>query len=55
VSSAEPEVATALGEHGDELVAGVLGTALRTTGDAPDNAETFRANEFEMTVGFTKV
>lgn len=54
VSSSEPEVATALEEHGDALVSGVLGTALRTTGDAPDNAETFRANEFEMTVGFTK-
>ena len=54
VRSSEPEVATALEEHGDALVAGVLGTLLRTEGDAPENAETFRANEFEMTIGFTK-
>ncbi|OGL97642.1 hypothetical protein A2304_04195 [Candidatus Uhrbacteria bacterium RIFOXYB2_FULL_57_15] len=55
VQSIEPEVALALEEHRDALVAGVLGTGLCTTGDAPDNAETFRANEFEMTVGFTKI
>lgn len=54
VSSPEAEIATALEEHGDALVSGVLATALRTTGDAPENAETFRANEFEITVGFTK-
>ncbi|NBS41191.1 isoleucine--tRNA ligase [bacterium] len=54
VASPEAEIATALLEHGDALVSGVLATALRTTGDAPENAETFRANEFEITVGFTK-
>ena len=55
VESVESEVATALEEHRDALVTGVLGTSLRTTGDRPANAETFRANEFEMTVGFEKI
>lgn len=54
VESPESEVATALEEHRDALVTGVLATSLRTTGDRPANAETFRANEFEMTVGFEK-
>ncbi len=55
VESTESEVATALEEHRDALVTGVLGTSLRTTGDRPANAETFRANEFEMAVGFEKI
>jgi isoleucyl-tRNA synthetase len=55
VASSEPEVAIALEEHGHALVAGVLGASLRTTGDAPENAETFRANEFEMTIGFSRI
>jgi isoleucyl-tRNA synthetase len=54
VDSAEPEVKKALEEHCDDLIAGTLSAALNEI-DRPENAETFRANEYDITVGFQKV
>ena len=55
VESVETEMVTAMQEHRETLVTGTLASSLRTTGDRPANAETFRANEFEITVGFDKM
>ncbi len=55
VDSVESEIGTALQEHSVVLLTGTLASSLRTTGDRPSNAETFRANEFEITVGFDKM
>ena len=54
VESQEPEIAKAIEEHKDELVAGVLGASLRTSGNRPEVNEEFRVNEFDMVIGFTK-
>ncbi len=54
VHSGEPEVMKAVEEHRDELLSGTLATALGTSGEQPENSETFRVNEFDITVGFTK-
>jgi hypothetical protein len=45
----------ALKEYEETLVEGTLAKALRTTGAAPANATSFRVNEQDVTVGFTKL
>jgi hypothetical protein len=55
VESPDAEVSAAASEHAASIVAGTLAAGLRTAGDRPKNAETFRANEFEITVGFDVV
>lgn len=52
VTSEDKEVQKALGEFRDELVSGTLASGLRTQGEAPKRHETFRVNEFGVTVGF---
>lgn len=54
VESTENEVKLALEEHQDILLQGVLATSLRTGGDRPEINESFRINEFELVLGFTK-
>ncbi len=46
------EVLTAIDEHKDTLLHGTLATSLRLDGDAPEMQDTFRANEFDITIGF---
>ncbi len=49
------EVQLALTEHKDALLYGTLATSLRTEGEVPENQDQFRANEFGITIGFTKL
>ena len=39
-------------EHEAALVQGTLAKSVRTTGDTPTNVSEFKANEFQITVGF---
>jgi isoleucyl-tRNA synthetase len=55
VESPDAQAAEAVAEHTDAIASGTLATGVRTAGDRPKNAETFRANEFEITVGFDVV
>lgn len=50
--SGPEEVMIALDEHKDVLLQGTLATSLRSEGDTPEQVMTFKANEFEITVGF---
>ncbi len=50
--SGPDEVMKALEEHKDTLLRGTLADALRTDGDAPETQDTFRVNEFDITLGF---
>ncbi len=54
IESKESEIAKALEEHRDDLLSGTLSSDLRTSGNKPANAESFRVNEFDVTVGFEK-
>jgi isoleucyl-tRNA synthetase len=46
------EVLRAVDEHKDALMGGTLASAISTEGEPPEGHETFKANEFEITVGF---
>jgi isoleucyl-tRNA synthetase len=46
------QVLQAVEEHRETLVQNTLATGVRTEGDVPEMRDTFRANEFEITVGF---
>jgi isoleucyl-tRNA synthetase len=46
------QVLQAVEEHRETLVQNTLATGVRTEGDVPEMSDTFRANEFEITVGF---
>ncbi len=46
------EVMKALEEHKEALLHGTLSSSLRTDGEAPENKDEFRANEFDMVIGF---
>lgn len=46
------QVLQAVTEHRDILVQNTLATDVRTEGEVPEVHDTFRANEFEITVGF---
>ncbi|MEK7620035.1 MAG: isoleucine--tRNA ligase [Patescibacteria group bacterium] len=46
------EVMLAVKEHEAALVQGTLAKSVRTTGDTPTNVSEFKANEFQITVGF---
>lgn len=48
------EVLKAVSEHKDILLRGTLSTSIRTEGEPPAIQETFRANEFDITIGFVK-
>ena len=51
----EAEVLKAVEEHRDVLLHGTLALSVRVDGDVPEIQEAFRANEFDMVVGFEKV
>jgi len=55
VASEHPEVKLALEEHQDALLKGTLALELRTQGEPPQGAESFRVNEYDMVVGFEKI
>ena len=48
----EAEVLKAVEEHRDVLLHGTLARSVRVEGDVPEIQEAFRANEFDMVVGF---
>lgn len=54
VDSAEHEITKAIEEHQEELISGVLAVSLRMNGEHPETSESFRVNEFNMTLGLTK-
>jgi isoleucyl-tRNA synthetase len=51
--SGNEEIKLAAEEHKQALLDGTLATSLRVDGDAPEIQEAFRANEFDLVVGFT--
>ena len=53
--SGDDEIKLAVEEHKQALLEGTLATSVRIDGDAPEIQESFRANEFDMVVGFEKV
>lgn len=53
--SGDDQIKLAVTEHKDVLLAGTLAVSLRTDGSAPEIQEAFRANEFDMVVGFEKI
>ena len=53
--SGDDQIKLAVDEHKQALLDGTLATSLRVDGDAPEIQEAFRANEFDMVVGFEKV
>ena len=48
----EAEVLKAVEEHRDVLLHGTLASTVRVEGEVPEIQEAFRANEFDMVVGF---
>lgn len=52
ITSLDEEVVTALGEHRDALLLGVLANDLMTDGTEYQNTETLKLNECEMQIGF---
>ncbi|MEK7615421.1 MAG: DUF5915 domain-containing protein, partial [Patescibacteria group bacterium] len=50
--SGHAEVMKAVEEHKETLLHGTLAESLRSEGEAPATQESFRVNEFEVTVGF---
>ncbi|MDG1949621.1 MAG: isoleucine--tRNA ligase, partial [bacterium] len=50
--SGDEQVLQAIAEHRATLVQNTLATNVRTDGNVPETLDTFRANEFEITVGF---
>ncbi|MCR4314339.1 MAG: class I tRNA ligase family protein, partial [Candidatus Uhrbacteria bacterium] len=46
------EVLLAVKEHEAALLQGTLAKSVRTQGDQPSNSTTFKANEYEITIGF---
>jgi len=52
IDSAEPEVKKALEEHSETIVAGTLAKTLNHI-QKPEVTETFRANEYDIELGFT--
>ena len=53
--SGDDQIKQAVEEHKDALLAGTLSTSVRVDGDVPEIQEAFRANEFDLVVGFEKV
>lgn len=51
----DPEVAKAIDEYKEALLHGTLAVSIRVDGDTPEIHESFRANEFNMTIGFTVI
>ena len=49
------EVLRAVIEHKSTLLHGTLSSEVRTQGDVPEISDSFRANEFDITVGFAKI
>ena len=54
IESGEEEIVKAIAEHQDALLSGTLAEDLRTSGEKPAVVESFRVNEFDLTVGITK-
>lgn len=52
--SGDEQIMFAVEEHKNVLLAGTLATSVRVDGDVPEIQETFRANEFDLVVGFEK-
>jgi isoleucyl-tRNA synthetase len=48
----EPEVMRAIEEHKEALLHGTIALSIRTQGTIPDIHVRFRANEFDITIGF---
>ncbi len=53
--SGDDQIQQAVEEHKDVLLHGTLAVGVRVDGDAPEITESFRANEFDLVVGFEKV
>lgn len=50
----DEQIQLALKEHHNTLLSSTLSTSLKTEGEAPEIQESFRANEFDLVVGFKK-
>ena len=53
--AADDQIKQAIEEHKDVLLHGTLSVGVRVDGDVPEINESFRANEFDLVVGFEKV
>jgi isoleucyl-tRNA synthetase len=53
--SGDDQIKLAIEEHKDVLLHGTLSVGVRVDGDMPEINESFRANEFDLVVGFEKV
>ncbi|OGL70877.1 hypothetical protein A3C09_02250 [Candidatus Uhrbacteria bacterium RIFCSPHIGHO2_02_FULL_47_44] len=51
--SGDEQIKLAIEEHKQALLDGTLAVSVRVDGDVPEIQEAFRANEFDMVVGFT--